>query len=32
MSAQAAALPASIDATEALLNQGDYVADRSLAT
>jgi len=26
------ALPASIDATEALLNQGDYVADRSLAT
>lgn len=32
MSAQTAALPASIDATEALLNQGDYVADRSLAT
>lgn len=32
MSAQASALPASIDATEALLNQGDYVADRSLAT
>lgn len=31
MSAQTA-LPASIDATEALLNSGDYVADRSLAT
>jgi len=26
------ALPASIDAVEALLNQGDYVADRALAT
>jgi MoxR-like ATPase len=26
------ALPVSIDATEALLNSGDYVADRSLAT
>lgn len=32
MSAHASALPVSIDATEALLNQGDYVADRSLAT